>query len=89
MAAAAAGVSLPRSRTSVKLIDPATGAEITEPGVPGELYLKGPSLFAGYLDGANLPSPFDEEGYLKTGDMFVIDGPKQTSSCATSTGPRT
>jgi acyl-CoA synthetase (AMP-forming)/AMP-acid ligase II len=64
-------------RTSVKLIDPATKAEVTEPGVPGELYLKGPSLFAGYLDGANLPSPFDEDGYLKTGDMFVIDGPNQ------------
>ena len=46
-------------------------------GSPGELYLKGPSLFAGYLDGANLPSPFDDEGYLKTGDMFVIDGPNQ------------
>ena len=62
-------------RTLVKLIDPATGDEITEPGVPGELHLKGPSLFAGYLDGANLRSPFDDEGYLKTGDMFVIDGP--------------
>jgi len=65
------------ARTSVKLIDPASGTEITTPGVPGELYLKGPSLFAGYLDGANLPSPFDEDGYLKTGDMFVIDGPDQ------------
>jgi acyl-CoA synthetase (AMP-forming)/AMP-acid ligase II len=65
------------ARTSVKLIDPATGSEITEPGVPGELYLKGPSLFAGYVDGANLPSPFDQDGYLKTGDMFVIDGPNQ------------
>jgi acyl-CoA synthetase (AMP-forming)/AMP-acid ligase II len=64
-------------RTSVKLIDPATNEEITEPGIPGELHLKGPSLFAGYLDGANLASPFDEEGYLKTGDMFVIDGPNQ------------
>jgi acyl-CoA synthetase (AMP-forming)/AMP-acid ligase II len=64
-------------RTSVKLIDPATGSEVTEPGVPGELRLKGPSLFAGYLDGANLPSPFDEDGYLKTGDMFVIDGENQ------------
>jgi acyl-CoA synthetase (AMP-forming)/AMP-acid ligase II len=64
-------------RTSVKLIDPATRAEVTEPGIPGELYLKGPSLFAGYLDGANLPSPFDDDGYLKTGDMFVIDGPNQ------------
>jgi acyl-CoA synthetase len=64
-------------RTSIKLIDPDTGAEIDEPDHPGELYLKGPSLFAGYLDGANVASPFDEDGYLKTGDMFVIDGPEQ------------
>jgi acyl-CoA synthetase len=65
------------ARTSIKLIDPDTGAEIAEPDHPGELYLKGPSLFAGYLDAANVANPFDPEGYLKTGDMFVIDGPNQ------------
>ena len=64
-------------RTQVKLIDPDTGAEVDEPDHPGELYLKGPSLFAGYLNGDQLPSPFDADGYLKTGDMFVIDGPEQ------------
>ncbi len=68
--------SFPASRqTRTKLVDPVTGVEITEPGTAGELYLRGPSLFAGYLDAANLPSPFDDDGYLKTGDMFVIDGP--------------
>jgi acyl-CoA synthetase len=60
--------------TRVKLIDPETGDEVTGPGRPGELYLRGPSLFAGYLDAAHVPSPFDPDGYLKTGDMFVIDG---------------
>lgn len=70
--------SFPASRwTAVKLVDTETGAEIDEPDRAGELRLKGPSLFAGYLDSANLPSPFDEDGYLKTGDMFVIDGPNQ------------
>jgi acyl-CoA synthetase len=59
--------------TRIKLVDPESGAEIVEPGVPGELYLKGPSLFAGYLD--NVASPITPDGYLKTGDMFVIDGP--------------
>ncbi len=63
--------------TTVKLIDTETGEEIDEPGRPGELYLKGPSLFAGYLDAANVNSPFDADGFLKTGDMFVIDGPEQ------------
>ncbi|WP_433219077.1 class I adenylate-forming enzyme family protein [Dactylosporangium sp. CS-047395] len=60
--------------TSVRLVDPVTGAEVTEPGVPGELRLKGPTVFAGYLHGDRLASPFDEEGYLRTGDVFVIAG---------------
>ncbi|MGH8861825.1 MAG: class I adenylate-forming enzyme family protein [Jatrophihabitantaceae bacterium] len=59
-------------RTRVKLVDPDTGAEVTERGVPGELRLRGPSLFAGYIDGTR---PFDADGYLITGDVFVIDGP--------------
>jgi acyl-CoA synthetase (AMP-forming)/AMP-acid ligase II len=63
------------ARTTVKLVDPETGEEVTEPGRPGELYLKGPSVFAGYLDAANVRSPFDPDGFLITGDMFVIDGP--------------
>lgn len=61
------------ARTSVKLVDPQTGEEIDEPGVPGELRLRGPSVFAGYLDGTK---PFDDDGYLITGDVFAIDGPR-------------
>jgi acyl-CoA synthetase (AMP-forming)/AMP-acid ligase II len=59
---------------SVRLVDPETGEEVTEPGRPGELRLKGPTVFAGYLKGERLPDPFDEQGYLRTGDVFVIDG---------------
>jgi acyl-CoA synthetase len=58
----------------VKLVDVATGAEITEPGVSGELRINGPTVFAGYLDGERRPSPFDEDGWLKTGDLFEIAG---------------
>jgi len=60
--------------TSVRLVDPVSGAEVTTPGVPGELRIKGPTVFAGYLHGERLASPFDDEGYLKTGDVFVIAG---------------
>ncbi|GIJ68429.1 class I adenylate-forming enzyme family protein [Virgisporangium ochraceum] len=60
--------------TSVRLVDPVTGDEVTGPGVPGELRIKGPTVFAGYLHGDRLPSPFDEQGYLRTGDVFVIAG---------------
>ena len=58
----------------VKLVDPATGAEITEAGVPGELRLDGPTVFAGYLNPEGRANPFDDAGYLKTGDIFEIAG---------------
>ncbi|GAB2829869.1 class I adenylate-forming enzyme family protein [Actinocorallia aurea] len=61
-------------QVSIRLTDPDTGAEVTEPGVPGELRIKGPMVFAGYLGGEALPSPFDDDGYLRTGDVFVIAG---------------
>ena len=61
----------------VKLIDVETGELVTEAGHPGELYIDGPQLFAGYVNGASLADPFDAEGYLKTGDMFEIAGDRE------------
>ncbi|KRA26097.1 2,3-dihydroxybenzoate-AMP ligase [Microbacterium sp. Root61] len=58
----------------VKLVDLETGEVITEHGRAGELHIAGPHVFPGYADMANLNTPFDEEGYLKTGDMFEIAG---------------
>ncbi|ALE91285.1 AMP-dependent acyl-CoA synthetase [Arthrobacter alpinus] len=58
----------------VKIYDLVTGEEITEPGIPGELHISGPQLFARYLNPETLANPFDAEGYLKTGDIFEIAG---------------
>lgn len=58
----------------VKLMDATTGEEVTEPGLPGELRISGPMIFPGYLNGETLSSPFDEDGFLKTGDIFEIAG---------------
>ena len=54
--------------------------EITEPGTPGELFVKGPSLFDRYYpfeqpcepEGA-CEEPCYKDGYQGTGDLFVID----------------
>ena len=64
-------------RTLARIVDPATGAEITEAGVPGELRIKGPGVFPGYLPASGVPDPFDEDGYLKTGDILEIAGDEQ------------
>jgi acyl-CoA synthetase (AMP-forming)/AMP-acid ligase II len=60
-----------------RLVDPETGAEITEAGVPGELRFKGPTIFSGYYRAPELTArAFDDQGYYRTGDLFEIAGDK-------------
>ncbi|WP_424809518.1 class I adenylate-forming enzyme family protein [Rhodococcus sp. 27YEA15] len=61
-------------RTSVRLVDVVTGEVVTEIGGRGELRLAGPTVFAGYLDGTAQASPFDDDGYLCSGDVFELCG---------------
>lgn len=61
-----------------KLIDPATGTEISVPtqgsSAPGELWCKGPNVMAGYLrDDQATSSTLDADGYLHTGDIATVD----------------
>ncbi len=58
----------------VRLVDLVTGEDIETPGVTGEMRINGPTVFAGYLNGERRPSPFDERGYLCSGDLFEIAG---------------
>jgi len=52
----------------VRLVDPQTEQDITEPNQPGELRFSGPTVFAGYLGSTGVE--FDELGYFRTGDIF-------------------
>lgn len=57
------------------LVDPASGAVITAPGVPGELRHRGPLAFTGYFNAPDLDAAaFDAEGFVRTGDLFEIAG---------------
>lgn len=61
-----------------KLVDLQSGEEVTEPGHPGELLIRGATVFAGYYRSGEEGGPadsFDEDGFFHTGDVFEIAGP--------------
>jgi acyl-CoA synthetase (AMP-forming)/AMP-acid ligase II len=59
-----------------RLIDPDTGAEITAAGVPGELQVRGPTVFDGYFAAPDLnAAAFTVDGWFRTGDLFEIAEP--------------
>jgi acyl-CoA synthetase (AMP-forming)/AMP-acid ligase II len=58
-----------------KLLDPESRAVVTEPDAPGELAIRGATVFSGYWKRPNLTEEsFDAEGYFLTGDLFAIAG---------------
>lgn len=57
-----------------RLVPPEGGDEITEENVPGELQIKGPTLFEGYWNSdEQTKAAFTDDGYYKTGDLFQIE----------------
>ncbi|MFA5883277.1 MAG: AMP-binding protein [Acidimicrobiia bacterium] len=46
---------------------------VAAPGKEGELLVKGPMLFQGYLDAALDADAFDPDGFLHTGDLGIQD----------------
>jgi non-ribosomal peptide synthetase component E (peptide arylation enzyme) len=58
-----------------KLVDTDTGADIVEPGVAGEMLIKGPTVFDGYWNSPKENTEvFSADGYFRTGDLFEIAG---------------
>lgn len=55
-----------------KIVDE-NGRETTRPGDVGELRVRAPLTFPGYFNRPDL-TPFDEDGYLHTGDLFLVKG---------------
>jgi acyl-CoA synthetase (AMP-forming)/AMP-acid ligase II len=65
------GILRSKSRSSESLWMKVGGEEFTTKIVNGTLWIKSDSAMLGYL---NAPSPFDEEGFLDTGDIVEQDG---------------
>lgn len=62
-------IGLPVPDTDIKLVDEETG-ELSPPGEPGHMYIKGPQVMKGYW-----PNPGDGliDGWLPTGDIVRMD----------------
>lgn len=66
-------IGLPLPSTWMKLLDD-DGHEVTTPGMPGEIAIKGPQVMAGYWqrpdETAKVMTP---DGYFKSGDVGTLD----------------
>jgi O-succinylbenzoic acid--CoA ligase len=57
--------------TEIRIAD--AGGEALPPGREGEILVRGPTVMAGYLDDAEGTSRALERGWLRTGDVGVLD----------------
>ncbi len=57
----------------LRVSDPETGAP-RPAGTAGELWVRGPEMFAGYADAAQTASVIARGGWFRTGDLATVDG---------------
>ncbi|MEW6153209.1 MAG: AMP-binding protein [Actinomycetota bacterium] len=66
-------VGYPLPGTEVRLVGD-DGAEVGEPGVPGEVLVSGPGVMRGYLGDPAATAESCPDGWLRTGDIGTWDG---------------
>ncbi len=68
--AGAVGITAPN--TTTRIVDPVTGADCG-PDAEGEVWVKGPQVMIGYHNRPEATVAMIEDGWLKTGDLGVVD----------------
>ena len=72
--------ALLHDRIFTRLVDPETEQDITQPGLPGELRVKGATVFSGYWRAPEINArAFDGDGWFRTGDLFELAGDRLQS----------
>jgi 4-coumarate--CoA ligase len=66
-------VGPPIASTEVRVVDPASGEDV-ETGRPGELWIRGPQVMAGYRGRPEATAAtVDADGWLRTGDVATVE----------------
>ena len=66
-------VGPPLPGVECRVVEPGTSTDV-QPGVPGELLVRGPGVMLGYLaDQAATADAIDKDGWLRTGDIVTVD----------------
>jgi long-chain acyl-CoA synthetase len=67
-------VGLPLPGTEIRVVNPENPSEDVDPGMPGELVVRGPQVFSGYYRKPEETSAvFVDGGWFRTGDIVTMD----------------